>query len=102
MAELANIVAELRSSGLRWHTLQAVGRKWRHHARFNEALIAATLPPPAVARAGWPLPRRGDNSEDRERTSARSGRGDSPAGGGPQEPDRLKVEFAVGNETVTA
>lgn len=100
MAELANIVAELRSSGLRWHTLQAVGREWRHHALLNEAFIAATLPPPAGARAGVHF--QGGGTIVRTASEPAPEVGEEIWRWWSQEPDRLKVEFAVGNETVTA
>jgi hypothetical protein len=100
VAELANIVAELRSSGLRWHTLQAVGREWRHHALLNEAFIAATLPPPAGARAGVHF--QGGGTIVRTASEPAPEVGEEIWRWWSQEPDRLKVEFAVGNETVTA
>ncbi len=99
MAELADVVALLRSPGPRCRTLQAVGREWRHHALLNEAFTAATPPPGAlvggvrmvgggriVSTSGEPWPEEGE----------KAWRWWS------EEPDRLKVEFAVGEEIVTA
>ena len=92
MAELAEVVELLRRPGVRWRTLQAVGREWRHHALLDEAFIGATPPGAVFARgervrtSGEPWP---DTSEETWRWWS-------------EEPDRLKVEFAVGDETVTA
>jgi hypothetical protein len=70
--------------------LQVVGREWRHHALLNEAFMAAALPGALVAKgvrvSGELEPEHG---EETWRLWW-------------QAPDRLRTEFAVGTETVTA
>jgi hypothetical protein len=102
VTELANVVAALRSSGPRWRTLQAAGREWRHNALLNEAFIAATPPPaaPAGARAGVHF--QGGGTIARTASEPEPEEGEEIWRWWSQEPDRLKVEFAVGDETVTA
>ena len=47
MPELAAVVAVLNGPEPRCHTLQVVGREWRHHGLLHEAFMAS-VPPGAI------------------------------------------------------
>jgi hypothetical protein len=92
MTELADVVALLRRPEPRCRTLQAMGREWRHHALLHDAFMAATPPGATVFTA---VAVKASDEPERE-VGEETWRWWSEA------PDRLRVEFAVGNETVTA
>jgi hypothetical protein len=89
MRELSEVVALLRRPEPRCRTLRVVGKEWRRHSVLHEAFMAAT-PPGATVVTGVrtlaePEPEAG---EETWKWWSRA-------------PDRLKVEFVVGDETVT-
>ncbi len=100
MAELADVVELLRSSGPRCHTLQAVGREWRHHALLNEAFTAER--PPGAQAGGGRFAGAGGGRLVRTSGEPWPDEGEETWRWWSEEPDRLRVEFAVGDEMVTA
>jgi hypothetical protein len=89
--ELADVVAMLRAPGARWRTLQAVGREWRHYALLDEALSAST-PQGALGGEEGLVGNSGERGPEQ---------GEEIWRWWSDVPDRLRVEFAVGGETVT-
>jgi len=92
VAELADVVASLRRAGPRCRSLKAGGREWRHHALLNEAFMSAA--PLATPGSGGRLMRTSGEPWPEESEETWGWWSDGP--------DRLKVEFAVGDEMVMA
>jgi hypothetical protein len=90
LTELADAVALLRMPAPRWRTLRVVGREWRHCDLLHDAFMAATPPGALVAKgvrvSGEPAP---EQSEETWRLWCEA-------------PERLRADFAVGTEMVTA
>jgi len=82
----------MRRPDPRFHTLQVTGREWRQHALLNEAFITAT--PPGALMAVAKRVRTADEPEPEE--------GEQTWRSWSQAPDSLRVEFAIGDEKVTA
>ncbi len=99
MTELADVVALLRRPEPRCRTLQVTGREWRQYALLNVAFMAAMPPsgaPVGGARMGGGGRLARSSGEPWPEESDETWRLWS------EEPDLQKVEFAVGDETVTA
>ncbi|MGO9659465.1 MAG: hypothetical protein ACLP7F_14070 [Acidimicrobiales bacterium] len=93
------VAALLAGPEPRWRTLQVVGREWRRHRLLSEAFMAAAPGGGEVARGvgsggGGVVVRASGKPEAEE--CEETWRLWSEA------PDRLRAEFAVGTETVTA
>jgi outer membrane lipoprotein-sorting protein len=90
MTELAKVLSLLTPSAPRFRTLQVTGREWRNNARLVAAFLRWT--PPEAGTASFVSVSQEDQpneTEDVWRIWV-------------EVPDCMKVDFAVGRETVTA
>ena len=88
MTELADIVAAIYGPEPRFRTLQVTGTEWRNHPRLLKAFLR-DVPAGAPLLIGTSMEERPEERVDTWRAWV-------------QPPDRTKVQFVVGDETVSA
>ncbi len=88
MTELADVVAAICGPEPRFRTLQVAGTEWRNHTRLLAAFLR-DVPAGAPLLSSTSMKERPEEEVDTWRAWV-------------QPPDRTKVQFVVGDETVTA
>lgn len=100
MRDLGDVLELLHTSPERWDTLRMAGREWRHVARFHQAWEESVAAMQRNSRlisvmSFAPTPVSGEPAEPPETTVEHWRLWHA-------KPDKIRTQFQVGNETVTA